>query len=71
MFYLDKPMYILDVRMETGDFAHVTTYSNKHIVDMRRYYYYGLDFLRKIQVIPHLNTFPSKVDFSMVNKLSN
>jgi len=46
MFYLDKPMYILDVKMETGDFAHVTTYSNKHVVDMRRYYYYGLDFLR-------------------------
>jgi len=59
MFYTDRPLYVLLIEKETDKFAHVRTFSNKHLVDNRRYYYYGLDHLRPRQTIPHIGNFPT------------
>lgn len=59
MFYTDRPLYVLLIEKETDKFAHVRTFTNKHLIDNRKYYYYGLDHLRLRSTIPHIGNFPS------------
>jgi len=71
MFYTDRPLYVLLIEKETEKFAHVRTFTNKHLIDNRKYYYYGLDHLRLRSTIPHIGNFPSQINYSQVSRDSN